>query len=300
MSVSESPDLARLGLLTRDVDRALTAITAALIYEGATIAYGGDLREGGLTRSVLTDAIRAYRTHELRRHAPVAYHYVSPSTWCSWTREELSRHVKSFNHMAHVHLISSDGGCHILTGGDDAIRVLRSGAPNYEEVRNDELSRLDDLWETIDPACKTPGLALTLMREAMARDCDARILLGGRVSGYAGDGPGIAEEAFTALVFAKPVIALGGFGGCARDMAFALGYLDGDGRLSPISPASSYAPAIDAVAQAARTDTGRRALAKVPVDLARSAAVEDTPDTLAVLCTRMLAAALAPGEGSQP
>ena len=56
----------------------------------------------------------------------------------------------------------------------------------------------------------------------MRKRIDARILLGGRVEGYKGRLPGIAEEALLSLQSGQPVFLLGGFGGCARDIAEAL------------------------------------------------------------------------------
>jgi hypothetical protein len=293
VSVSDSPDLARLGLLPREVDRALTAITTALVYAGATIAYGGDLRPGNYTRLMMTDAIRAYRTAEMKSFAPIVHHYVAASTWSTWSCEELTRHVRSFNHMATVHIVCANGLSHELNGGDDAIVLLRAGSSEREEIREDNVHELEALWHTND-ASISPAFALTLMREAMASDCHARIVLGGRVSGYAGDRPGVGEEVLITLGMGKPVIALGGFGGCARDIAVALGFLDDEDRLPPIDPAVTYCPTIHAVADEAKTELGRRALAMLPRDLARTAAREDTPETLAILCTQLLKEALAP------
>jgi SLOG cluster2 len=50
----------------------------------------------------------------------------------------------------------------------------------------------------------------------------ARILLGGKVDGYAGFLPGIFEEALTTWKAAKPVYILGGFGGAAEILANAI------------------------------------------------------------------------------
>ena len=64
---------------------------------------------------------------------------------------------------------------------------------------------------------------LTAMRIVMRGDIQARIVLGGRVEGYMGAMPGIAEEACLSLEADQPVFLLGGFGGCARDIAETLG-----------------------------------------------------------------------------
>jgi hypothetical protein len=43
------------------------------------------------------------------------------------------------------------------------------------------------------------------MREAMVERTDARIVLGGRVSGHQGKYPGIFEEAYVTLCAQKPL-----------------------------------------------------------------------------------------------
>lgn len=57
------------------------------------------------------------------------------------------------------------------------------------------------------------------MRDVVTGVSDARIILGGRVEGFKGRMPGIAEEALVALSVRQPLFLLGGFGECARDIA---------------------------------------------------------------------------------
>lgn len=61
------------------------------------------------------------------------------------------------------------------------------------------------------------------MRNVMTRESDARIILGGRVHDFKGRMPGVAEESLAALRAGQPLFLLGGFGGCARDIAEDLG-----------------------------------------------------------------------------
>lgn len=65
--------------------------------------------------------------------------------------------------------------------------------------------------------------ALTAMRERCARDADLRIVWGGRITGAAGWMAGILEEITLSLKLQKPVVVLGGFGGCAKRLADFLG-----------------------------------------------------------------------------
>ena len=67
---------------------------------------------------------------------------------------------------------------------------------------------------------------LSAMRRTMLVETNARIVLGGRVDGYEGLMPGIAEEALLSLRGGQPLYFLGGFGGCTRDIAETLQLLD--------------------------------------------------------------------------
>ena len=67
---------------------------------------------------------------------------------------------------------------------------------------------------------------LTSMRRIMHAKADARVVLGGRVDGYKGTMPGIAEECLMSLKSGQPAFLLGGFGGCARDISETLGLVD--------------------------------------------------------------------------
>jgi hypothetical protein len=56
------------------------------------------------------------------------------------------------------------------------------------------------------------------MRTVATDAADARVLLGGGVSGFLGAMPGVAEETLINLQKKKPTYILGGFGGCAGDI----------------------------------------------------------------------------------
>lgn len=59
----------------------------------------------------------------------------------------------------------------------------------------------------------------TAMRVRMTEDIDARIVMGGKVSGYTGRWPGIVEEAYLALAAGRPLYVAGGLGGAAARVA---------------------------------------------------------------------------------
>jgi hypothetical protein len=62
----------------------------------------------------------------------------------------------------------------------------------------------------------------TAMREAMTKETQARVVIGGRLAGQQGRWPGIVEEAFLAILAGQPLFVCGGFGGAAARVAAAI------------------------------------------------------------------------------
>lgn len=60
------------------------------------------------------------------------------------------------------------------------------------------------------------ALNLSLMREEMAKVCDARIMIAGKHFGYSSNYPGLLEEAYFTLKERKPLYLVGGFGGISK------------------------------------------------------------------------------------
>ncbi|MDP2290215.1 MAG: hypothetical protein Q8M22_03450, partial [Actinomycetota bacterium] len=63
------------------------------------------------------------------------------------------------------------------------------------------------------------ALALTSMREQMAEQCVARVVIGGRLDRYAGRYPGVVEEALLTANRGRALYVVGGFGGAGAAMA---------------------------------------------------------------------------------
>lgn len=64
-----------------------------------------------------------------------------------------------------------------------------------------------------------PAGAYTAMRKTMTEDCQARIVLGGKVAGHVGRYPGVLEEALLSVRAGRPLFVVGGFGGAAGALA---------------------------------------------------------------------------------
>ena len=91
-----------------------------------------------------------------------------------------------------------------------------SMSPDGSEIRCDALpSGCKVLPHPLDAR----ALAFTSMRERMAADCTARVIVGGRLNDYAGRYPGVIEEAITTIAAGGALYIVGGFGGAAAALA---------------------------------------------------------------------------------
>lgn len=199
ISTSESPDMAALGLSEAHLRDAMAALAVQLLSSGTSLAYGGDLRVHGFTE-LLFDLVARYRGH------PHHTGEITVTDYLAWPV-----HIR----MTTAALTAFSAG---HEGSAELIFLARDGTPLAQE-RWLELPRQEP-----DEAEWTEGL--TTMRVVMRDTTQARIVLGGRVTGYKGRLPGIAEETLLSLEAQQPLFLLGGFGGCTRDIAETMGLVD--------------------------------------------------------------------------
>ena len=196
VSVSGSPDMQALGLSDGHLRDAMAEIALQVLASGTSLACGGDLRQHGFTE-VLAELLGRYRDHPRHGGTIVVTDYLAWPVHIRMTSDELA--AFSAEHEPAVRLV--------FLGPDGArlAREQRLKLPVHEPN--------EDEW--------TKGL--TAMRTVIRNDIQARVVLGGRVEGYKGTMPGIAEETCLSLEAGQPVFVLGGFGGCARDIAETVG-----------------------------------------------------------------------------
>ena len=211
ISISDSPDMRQLGLGDGHLRDAMTDVATHLLSSGDDLAYGGDLRAGGFTQVLFELASR----YTGATGVFVSYHHED--------QEEIERFRRVVNYFAWpVHIQMTNDQLDSLTDevGDFAEVTLLDleGAPMSMELRKSLPPR--------EPDDATWSGGLTAMRHTMRGRIDARILLGGRVEHYKGRMPGVAEEALLSLRSSQPVFLLGGFGGCARDIAETLALVE--------------------------------------------------------------------------
>ena len=192
VSVSESPDMHALGLSDGHLRDAMAEIALHVLASGTSLACGGDLRQHGFTE-LLAELVGRYRDHPRHSGTIVVTDYLAWPVHIRMTSDELAAFSAEHEPAARLVFLGLDG--------TQLSREQRLKLPPHEPN--------EDEWAG----------GLTAMRSVMRGDIDARIVLGGRVEGYKGAMPGIAEETCLSLEARQPVFVLGGFGGCARDIA---------------------------------------------------------------------------------
>ncbi len=185
LSISDSPieDLTKLGLSDLHVSHVFIELVRHILARGGSIAYGGDLRVTGYTES-LFDLIRTYDRKDLRGPDRV-YSYLA---WPIWKSLSISDRADLINVATIVEVAPP------------------RNSPEDLPVPADR-SPAERLWN---------AFALTKMREEMNGEIQARVVLGGRVSGQQGLVPGVLEEIDLALKSRMPLYLVGGYGGCTR------------------------------------------------------------------------------------
>jgi hypothetical protein len=196
VSVSESPDLARLGLLETHFRLALAEIARCILVSGGTLAYGGHLKPEGYTPFLLKE-VQKYG----RRDRPL----VVVLAWQEHRGLALPELIASKQELGlHGQIVCLD--------------------VNGEEVDPAD-GRGEDPEPTADPEIRR--CALTGLRIYMGQHTRGRVLIGGKRHGFQGVLPGLMEEALIAIGNDQPLYLAGGFGGVTSEIATALLVDDG-------------------------------------------------------------------------
>lgn len=188
-------ELAEVGIGMVHVNELMVRLARQLLTDGHPLSYGGTLTVVG---NDLTQALINAAGSWLEGTPDAQPDPTDPSTW------------PLHNHAAWPYYRS-------LTSAQRARLV---GTCSFTEVDPPGVSR-DALPADVDLGNLTPAQAaltahaLSAMREQQAQACGLRIVWAGRIEGAAGWLPGILEEVMASVQADKPVLVLGGFGGCA-------------------------------------------------------------------------------------
>jgi hypothetical protein len=194
ISISESADMMAFGLAAEHLRDAMTEVARHLLAMGARLVYGGDLRAHGFTELLFELVARHRRDADVGDARPAVVSYLAWPVHSGKPAQEIQTLAQDLKGLAELHCLGQQGQ-------ELALDVL-SPAGTAQLPTGEE-------W----------ALGLTALRRVLTDVSDARIVLGGPVSGFKGRMPGIAEEALCSLNAGQPLYVLGGFGGCAWDIA---------------------------------------------------------------------------------
>ena len=199
VSISESPDILTLGLSDEHLRDAMVGIARYLLRSGANLVYGGDLRQHGFSE-LLFELVARYRAggKDIEENAGVT-NYLAWPVHIRLPFEKVEENAKE------------------LEGSARLICLDIHGKPITLKERSKKPQK--------QPTDKEWARGLTAMRKHMLKNTNARIVMGGRVDGYMGEMPGIAEEALLSLKAKQPLFVIGGYGGCSLDIAESIGLL---------------------------------------------------------------------------
>lgn len=191
ISVSEAPDSDVLGYGT-DMIRDLTIeLSRHLLIAGANMVYGGDLRRDGYTE-LFSDMSLQYKNYQgnVDRDTFFFHNYFAWPIHLSFTTETKLQYENS--------------------------RVKRVNVECPEEYSGDKNKPIAPVNNYNNYIY---ALSLLKMRKQMEASADARVILGGRTSGFSGFMAGVIEEFVQAVKAKHPIYLLGGFGGAASLLA---------------------------------------------------------------------------------
>jgi hypothetical protein len=199
ISISKSPDMGVLGLGTEHLNDAMAEVARYLLAMGARLMYGGDLRNENFTEVLFELVARYQRTIDHSNTGTGVTNFFAWPVHIEFPPEEVKQ-------------LSED-----LTGVAELVYLTVDGQTMPPNQREQLVSR---------PPTKDEWLnGLTAMRQVMTQTSNARIVLGGQIEDFKGKMPGVAEEVLLSLLEGQPLFLLGGFGGCANDIATDLGLM---------------------------------------------------------------------------
>ena len=191
ISVSETPDSDVLGYGTEMIRDLTIELSRHLLIAGAKMLYGGDLRKNGYTE-LFCDLSLQYKDYQ----GAVDRETFFFQNFFAWP----------------IHLNFSDETQ--LQYVNSRVKPIFVDCP--EEYWGDKNKPISPVNNENNYAF---ALSLLKMRKQMEAETDARVILGGRTSGFCGFMAGVIEEFVQAVIAGHPVYLLGGFGGAASLLA---------------------------------------------------------------------------------
>ena len=187
ISISESPDAYSLGIGKAMFEDLSVELARHLLITGAHLVYGGDLRPGGFTE-LFKDLTYQYGICE--KDKTLKNYFTNYLAWPIYI--DMSPTIQA-----------EYKSCRVIC---QKATIPNSIPADLHDIMVSP-SSVDNLYYWAE--------SLRAMRQEMEANIDARIILGGRVTGFNGYLPGLYEEAINAANAKHPIYLLGGFGGAA-------------------------------------------------------------------------------------
>lgn len=192
-------ELAAHGLGVEHIDELMVRLAMRLLRDGHRLGFGGTL--GGTRKQlteVLIEAAQSWLDEATAQRADVNQPETWPLTnWCAWP----------------FYTLISDELRAELVGSCRVVNVDPS------RVRKSSLDAAVAGWEENPRARLYAADGLSAMRKRSAQEADLRIVWGGKIAASKGWMPGVLEEVAFSLAIGKPLVVLGGFGGCSSLLA---------------------------------------------------------------------------------
>jgi hypothetical protein len=226
MSVSETPDLAALGMLEGEDKLFLGATLTPLVHSDARIAYGGRIEHRGTTNFTLEisgQLSESYRRLDTALGKRPIVHYLRAEDAQQAGGDKLFEHALRLGGHSEIRLLSGDSIVVTLLPAGRMVDVYVGARAPTPCMSGADLLAIAEIKTCLTEATDDglPGL-----RRVMTAQMDARILLGGAVTRTAEGRSGVIAEGLAAIDAGKPLLIIGGVGGASRDMAICLGLLD--------------------------------------------------------------------------
>ena len=187
ISISESPDSSTLGIGKAMFEDLSVELARHLLISGAHLVYGGDLRPGGFTE-LFKDLTYQYGIYE--KDKTLKNYFTNYLAWPIYIGMSPTTQAEYKS-------------CRVICQKATIPNTIPSGLHDLMLPP----TTVDNLYYWAE--------SLKAMRQEMESNIDARIILGGRVTGFKGYMPGLYEEAINAANVKHPIYLLGGFGGAA-------------------------------------------------------------------------------------
>lgn len=198
LSVSDSADLARLGLSLLHQQLVLRELARTVLVGGGTLAYGGHLRPGGVTRFLIGE-LGQYARAGLFGEAPQDRALLLCLSWQEHRR----------NSLAQLDQVDAEL---------DLYGELRCLDQAGQVLRDRTAGRGDGPQPDITDDAQLEASRSAQRRHLVAHTA-ARVLLGGRRHESSPKLPGLLEEGLLALQARQPLYLAAGLGGITADMA---------------------------------------------------------------------------------